>query len=186
MDRKRLSELIQAFLTEVGYDTGDAALMKTPERVASFVAGLVEDSKRDFREEFRTYRTETHSDVVVLQDIPFFSFCEHHLLPFFGHIHIAYRPKDGMVGGFSHFVTLVNTLSRRLQLQERLGDEVADALMEVLDPEGVVVAIEARHLCVEMRGEKASGSRAVTVTARGALDALKERTAALSLMGIKE
>ncbi len=186
MNKNKLSELVRAFLSEIGYDMENAVFQKTPERVASFVAELLENSKRDFRKEFHTYKTEIKSDVVVLKDIPFFSFCEHHMLPFFGQMYIAYKPKDGVVGGFSHFVTLVNVLSRRLQLQERLGDEVADALMEVLDPEGVLVAIEARHLCVEMRGEKPMGSRAVTVSARGGLGELQERNSALSLMGIKE
>jgi GTP cyclohydrolase I len=186
MDERKVSELVRAFLNEIGYDMEDTALGKTPERVAAFVAELIADSKRDYRKEFRTYNTETDHDVVVLKDIPFFSFCEHHLLPFFGQVHIAYRPKRGVVGGFSHFVTLVHTISRRLQLQERLGGEIADALMEVLDPEGVLVVIEARHLCVEMRGEKPMGSRAVTMSARGKLEALKEKSNALSLMGIKE
>lgn len=186
MDEKKISELVRALLSEIGYDVGSAGIQKTPERVASFIAELIAESKRDFRKEFRTYRTETHGDVVVLKDVPFFSFCEHHLLPFFGTMHIAYKPRDGVVGGFSHFVTLVNAISRRLQLQERLGGEVADALMEVLDPEGVLVVIEARHLCVEMREEKPTGSIAVTITARGKFEELGERNFALALMGVKE
>jgi GTP cyclohydrolase I len=186
MKKKSISEHVKALLSEIGYDTEDPALEKTPERVASFIVEILKDSKRDFRKEFRTYEAETSNDVVLLKEIPFFSFCEHHLLPFFGHIHIAYRPKNGTVGGFSHFVTLINTLSRRLQLQERLGGEVADALMEVLDPEGVLVVIEARHLCVEMRDEKPMGSTAVTVSARGVLEEVDEKNAALSLMGITE
>jgi GTP cyclohydrolase I len=185
MNKKKIEELIKAFLEEIGYDTEQDAFRRTPERVASFIEELQEDTRKDFRKEFRTYRTETRNDIIILREIPFFSFCEHHMLPFFGHVHIAYKPKNGIVGGFSHFVTLLNCLSRRLQLQERLGEEIADALMEVLDPEGVLVVIEARHLCIEMRGEKPIGTKAITVSARGILEALKEKSNALSLMGIK-
>jgi GTP cyclohydrolase I len=185
MNRKRLAELVKEFLVEVGYDPDDAALKKTPSRVASLVAEMVENSQRDIRKEFQTYRTDTKNEVVILKDIPFFSFCEHHMLPFFGQVHIAYVPRDGIVGGFSHFVTLVNTLSRRLQLQERLGDEIADAVMDVLDPEGALVAIEARHLCVEMRGEEPAGTKALTVSARGRLKDPDEMKSVLSLFGNK-
>lgn len=185
MNRKKVSELIRALLAEIGYDMEDPVLKKTPGRVTSFIEALHKDTSIDYRKEFHTYKTDTHNDLVMLKEIPFFSFCEHHVLPFFGNVHIAYRPKGGTIGGFSHFASLVRTFSRKLQLQERLGCQIADALMEVLDPEGVIVVIEARHLCVEMRGEEPLGNKAITVSARGKMEALEEKNSVLSLMGIK-
>ena len=174
--------LVQEQLALVGEDPGREGLLKTPERVAKAMQFLtrgyqvrVEDVVGDaiFREE--------HNNMVMVRDIELYSLCEHHLLPFFGKAHVAYIP-DGRIVGLSKLPRLVDVFARRLQVQERLTEQIADAIDEVLTPLGVGVVIEAYHLCMMMRGVEKQNSRTITSALRGVFrDDARTREEFLSL-----
>ena len=168
MNKKRIEELTREFLGEIGLDPKSEELKKTPERVASLFEEIFSGIKKEPKKGINVYKTDVKNEIVLLKNIPFFSFCEHHILPFFGKVHIAYIPKNGIITGFSSFVSIVKIISRRLQLQERLTD-------------GVIVVIEARHLCIEMKGEKPSSTEVMTFSVRGTMEepSLKERVISL-------
>ena len=177
MDRAKIEEGVRLILEGVGEDPGREGLAKTPERVAKMYeevfAGLTEDPAQHFETTF----DEHHEEMVLVRDIPFYSMCEHHLLPFYGKAHIAYIP-DGKVAGLSKLARTVEVFARRLQLQEQLTGQIADALMNELKAKGAAVVIEAEHMCVTMRGIKKPGSRTVTFAKRGLFEtdpALEER-----------
>ncbi|MCK4575450.1 GTP cyclohydrolase I [candidate division WOR-3 bacterium] len=167
MNKKRVEELTRQFLEEIGFDPNSKELRKTPERVALMLKDIFSSLNDDPSKEMQVFKTDVKNEIILLKDIPFFSFCEHHLLPFFGRIHIAYIPRNGLITGFSNFVSLVKILSRRLQLQERLTDRIADTIVDILNPEGVLIVVEARHLCIEMRGEKPPNTEVTTYSVRG-------------------
>lgn len=181
MNKKRIEELTREFLGEIGLDPKSEELKKTPERVASLFEEIFSGIKKEPKKGINVYKTDVKNEIVLLKNIPFFSFCEHHILPFFGKVHIAYIPKNGIITGFSSFVSIVKIISRRLQLQERLTDEIADTVADILKPEGVIVVIEARHLCIEMKGEKPSSTEVMTFSVRGTMEerSLKERVISL-------
>jgi GTP cyclohydrolase I len=137
---------------------------------------------KDPAEELEIYLPDTHEEMILVKDIPFYSICEHHLLPFHGRAHVAYLPKDGRITGLSKLARAVEVTSKRLQLQERLTTEIADLLMEVLKPYGVLVMVEAEHLCMTMRGVKKPGSITVTSAVRGAFRREATRIEALSII----
>ena len=177
MDRAKIEEGVRLILEGVGEDPGREGLAKTPERVAKMYeevfAGLTEDPAQHFETTF----DEHHEEMVLVRDIPFYSMCEHHLLPFYGKAHIAYIP-DGKVAGLSKLARTVEVFARRLQLQEQLTGQIADALMNELKAKGAAVVIEAEHMCMTMRGIKKPGSRTVTFAKRGLFEtdpALEER-----------
>jgi GTP cyclohydrolase I len=177
MNKRKIEELTRQFLKEIGLDSSKEELKKTPERVASMFEEIFEGINKDPKKGINVYKTGVKDEVVLLKSIPFFSFCEDHIVPFFGKVHIAYIPKDGLITGFSSFVSIVKILSRRLQLQEKLTDEIADSVVDILHPEGVIVVTEARHLCIEMRGEKPPGTEVIISSVRGRMEepSLKER-----------
>jgi len=161
------AEKVREILTALGEDPEREGLVKTPERVESSLRWLtqgyrmsVEDAVGDAVFE------ETHQSMIMVRDIELYSMCEHHLLPFFGRAHVAYIP-DGKILGLSKVARIVDVFARRLQVQERMTDQVADAIMDVLRPTGVGVVIEARHFCMMMRGVEKQNSRAVTSALRG-------------------
>jgi GTP cyclohydrolase I len=161
------AEKVRAILTALGEDPEREGLVKTPERVESSLRWLtqgyrmsVEDAVGDAVFE------ETHQSMIMVRDIELYSMCEHHLLPFFGRAHVAYVP-DGKILGLSKVARIVDVFARRLQVQERMTDQIADAIMDVLHPTGVGVVIEARHFCMMMRGVEKQNSRAVTSALRG-------------------
>ena len=161
-------ELVAETLRRVGEDPDREGLKKTPERVAKSMMWLTGGYRIDPMELLnKAIFTEPHESMVLVRDIEIYSMCEHHMLPFFGKAHIAYIP-DGRIIGLSKLARLVDVFSRRLQVQERLTDQVADALMEVLTPLGAGVVIEASHLCMMMRGVEKQNSRTVTSALRGA------------------
>ncbi len=186
MNRKKIEELIRNALEELGVNTTEDLLQKTPERVAELLEEIFKDVKKDPLEEIHPYKTDVKNEIIILKEIPFFSFCEHHLLPFFGRVHIAYIPRDGVIAGFSHFVSMINVISRRLQLQERLCDEIAETVSKALKAEGVMVLIESRHLCVEIRGEKPFGTEVVTISVKGKMNETSIKEIALGMVGCKE
>jgi GTP cyclohydrolase I len=167
IDVARIERAVREILLAVGEDPDRDGLADTPKRVArsyrELFGGLTEDPATHLH---RTFKQE-HDEVIILRDIDFTSLCEHHLLPFFGKAHIAYLPTGGRVVGLSKLARTLDVFSRRPQVQERLTDQVADAIVEHLDPEGVAVVIEAQHMCMKMRGVKKACSTMQTFATRG-------------------
>lgn len=167
VDYKKMEQAVTMILEAIGEDPNREGLVDTPKRVAKMYAEVFEGLHKDPREYFKTVFHEDHDEVVLVKDIPFHSMCEHHLVPFYGHAHIAYIPKDGVVAGLSKLARAVETTARRPQLQERITSTIADAMMEMLNPAGVYVMIEAEHMCMTMRGIRKPGAKTMTTVARG-------------------
>ncbi|MBK9119259.1 MAG: GTP cyclohydrolase I FolE [Phycisphaerales bacterium] len=167
VDVERIERAVREILLAIGEDPARDGLLDTPKRVArayrELFAGLRQDPAAHLE---RVFEQETDG-VVLVRDIEFFSMCEHHLLPFFGKAHVAYRPNGDRVVGLSKLARTVDTFARRPQVQERLTAQVADAMMEHLQPAGVVVMVEAEHLCMSMRGISKPGSATATTVSRG-------------------
>ena len=173
-------------LEGIGEDLERQGLIETPARVARAYAELCWGVGRSPIEELDKFFTVETDEMVALRDIPFFSICEHHLLPFIGRAHVAYIPQEGRVTGLSKLARAVVIAARRPQLQERLTCEVADALMEALNPQGVLVCVEAEHLCMTMRGVSKPGAECVTSAVRGLfLEDPRTRAEAFSLLGLR-
>jgi GTP cyclohydrolase I len=170
VDLDKIEKAVSMILEAVGEDVSREGLQDTPKRVAKMYAEVFSGLKEDPREYFKTVFHEGHEELVLVKDIPFYSMCEHHLVPFFGKAHIAYIPRDGIVTGLSKLARAVETVAKRPQLQERITSTIADSLMETLKPHGVYVMIEAEHMCMTMRGIKKPGSKTVTAVARGILE----------------
>lgn len=168
MDRLAIEEGVHLILEGIGEDTSREGLKDTPRRVAQALEECLAGMDQDSAELFQVSFDADCHDIVVVRDIPFFSLCEHHLLPFFGSAHVAYIPgENGKVCGISKLARTVDVYARRLQLQERLCAQVADAVNEALHPLGVLVVMEAEHLCMTMRGVKKPGAVTTTSTVRG-------------------
>ena len=160
--RKKMEKIIKDFLKALGENPNRDGLKRTPQRVAKAWEAFTVGYKQDPRTILEgTLFKEKYNEMVIVKDIDFFSMCEHHLLPFYGKAHIAYIP-DGKIVGLSKIPRLVEVFSRRLQVQERMTQEIADTLFEILDPDGVGVVIEAKHLCMMMRGVEKQNSLATT------------------------
>ncbi len=168
MDKEKIERAIRDILEAIGEDPDREGLKETPARIArmyeEIFAGISEDPKEHLKVYFQE---EQHEELVLVKDIPFYSTCEHHLVPFFGKAHVAYLPKGGRLTGLSKLARTVEAVAKRPQLQERITTSVADSLMEELQPFGVVVVVEAEHMCMTMRGVKKSGSKTVTSAVRG-------------------
>ncbi len=177
MDEQKIQEGVRLLLEGIGEDPAREGLRETPARVARMYSEIYGGMWRSAAGPLsKTFHTE-NTDIVLEKDITFYSTCEHHLLPFYGKAHIAYIP-DGKVAGLSKLARTVDIFARRLQLQERMTVQVADAVMEYLKPKGVMVMLEAEHMCMTMRGVKQPGSRTATIAAKGAFErekALQER-----------
>jgi GTP cyclohydrolase I len=185
MDLAKIEEGVRLILEGIGEDPTREGLVRTPHRVAKMYEECCAGLYQDPAEHFETLFDEDHEEMVLVKDIPFYSMCEHHLAPFFGKAHIAYIPAadDGRVCGLSKLARLLDVYARRLQVQERLTRQVADTLVEQLNPQGVMVVIEAEHLCMSMRGVKKAGTRTVTSAVRGVFDHnAATRAEALSLI----
>lgn len=166
MDKKKIEEAVRMIIEAVGEDPCRDGLRDTPRRVAEMYGEILSGLGRDPGEELIVQFDEKHEEMVLVKDIPFYSLCEHHLLPFFGRAHIAYIPR-GKITGLSKLARVVDVASRRLQVQERLTTCIADMIMEKLEPQGVVVVLEAEHLCMSMRGVNKPGTLTVTSAVRG-------------------
>lgn len=183
IDKKKIVAAVEQILQAIGEDPQREGLQKTPQRVANMYEELFSGSSIDPKTYLTTQFTEDkHGEMVIVKDIPFFSMCEHHMLPFVGKAHVAYIPGDGRITGLSKIARVVEGYSHRLQLQERLTSQVADALMEVLQPQGVLVVIEAEHMCMTIRGVKTPGALTVTSAVRGTFHKNVTRSEALSLI----
>lgn len=169
IDTDAIEAAVRQILVAIGDDPEREGLAGTPERVGRMYAEIFEGIHRDPADEIDAFFGDEHyQEIVMVRDIPFQTFCEHHLLPFLGKAHIAYIPK-GRVTGLSKLARLLEGYARRLQMQERLTSQIADALMNRLDPLGVLVVLEAEHLCMTMRGVKKPGSVTVTSAVRGTM-----------------
>ena len=166
VDHERIRKAVREILLAVGEDPDREGLRETPERVARMYTELLQGVHEDPREHLKVVFDEQHDEMVVVRDVPFSSMCEHHLLPFHGHVHAAYIPQ-GKVVGLSKIPRVIESFARRLQVQERMTSQIADLLMEELDAQGVGVVIEASHTCLTMRGIKKPGSLMVTSAMRG-------------------
>jgi GTP cyclohydrolase I len=166
IDAKRIEKAVRELLAAAGEDPERPGLKETPARVARMYEELLAGQCEDPARIVKPLEGDRHDEIVLLRDIPLYSLCEHHLLPFLGRAHVAYVPRGKMLG-LSKLARLVDCFARRLQVQERLTAQVADALMDALKPKGVLVVIEAEHLCMTMRGAKKPGSVTTTSVVRG-------------------
>jgi GTP cyclohydrolase I len=182
MDRARIEKAVRELIEAIGEDPRREGLQRTPQRVAEMCREIFAGISADPREQLRVFSTPNQDEMILVRDIPFYSMCEHHLLPFFGTAHLAYIPDNDRVTGFSHLVRVVDVMSRRPQLQERLTTEIADIIMEVLEPKGVLVVVEAEHLCMTMRGVKKLGSVTTTSAMRGVMRREATRAEAFALI----
>lgn len=184
MDREKIEIAVRMILEAIGEDPDREGLRQTPERVfrmyEEIFSGIGEDPRKLLHAQF----CESHEEMVIVRDIPLYSVCEHHLLPFIGKAHVVYIPgKSGKITGISKLARVVDVFSRRLQVQERLTSQVANALVNGLEPQGVLVVIEAEHLCMSMRGIRKPGTVTVTSAVRGIfLRDAASRAEALSLI----
>lgn len=183
MDKPRIEAAVREILIAIGEDPDREGLVETPNRVArmyeEIFAGLSEDPEKHLK----LFDEQGNDEMVVVRDIPLYSMCEHHLIPFIGKAHIAYIPQNGKVIGLSKLARIVNCFARRPQLQERLTTQIADFLFDNLQPQGVAVVVEAEHLCMTMRGARASGSQTRTSAMRGIMRSdTRTRAEAIALL----
>jgi GTP cyclohydrolase I len=182
-DARKVEAGVRLILEGIGEDPSRPGIEGTPRRVAQMYEEICAGLHNDPREFLHVIPAETHDEMVIVKDIPLYSICEHHLLPFFGVAHIAYIPKDGRIVGLSKLARVADLMARKPQIQERLATEIADLLDEMLRPTGVMVVIEAEHMCIEMRGIKKPGAKAVTSALRGGfLKDQRTRAEAMSLI----
>ena len=182
VDAERIEKAVTEILLAVGEDINREGIKKTPERVGKMYTELLAGMREDPKVHLRSVFTENYDEIVLLRDIPFYSICEHHLMPFIGSAHVAYLPT-GMVLGVSKMARIVDCFARRLQTQERLTYQIADFIMKNLKPMGVTVVLEASHSCMTIRGIKKPGSTMVTSALRGIFKKdPRSRNEVLSLM----
>lgn len=183
MDKPRIEAAIREILIAIGEDPDREGLVETPDRVARMYEEIFSGLEEDPGKHLKIFTEEDNDEMVVVRDIPLYSMCEHHLIPFIGKAHIAYIPGEGRVIGLSKLARIVNCFARRPQLQERLTSQVADFLFDNLQPHGVAVVVEAEHLCMTMRGARASGSQTRTSAMRGIMRSdARTRAEAMTLL----
>lgn len=183
MDKQKIEAAVRQILEAIGEDPDRQGLLDTPKRVANMYEEVFSGLDKNPAVHCETVFEEQHDEMVLVKDIQFSSMCEHHLVPFIGSAHIAYIPKNGRVIGLSKMARIVDDISKRPQLQERITKSVADLLMEELDPIGVMVILEAEHMCMSIRGVKKQGSKTVTSAVRGSFrENSKSRNEVLSLI----
>ena len=182
-DHDRASAAIRELLIAIGEDPSRDGLVDTPDRVARMYHEIVAGLRQEAKDVLTTTFDLGHDEMVLVKDIEVYSMCEHHLVPFHGVAHVGYIPnEDGRITGLSKLARLVDVFARRPQVQERLTTQVADSLLEILEPQGVIVVIECEHLCMSMRGVRKPGARTVTSAVRGQLRDPATRAEAMSLI----
>ena len=182
IDKERIEAAVKEIILAIGDDPEREGLLETPRRVAEMYAEIFSGLESDPKRHVKTFST-SHEEMVIVRDIPLYSMCEHHLLPFVGKAHVAYIPSEGRVAGLSKIARIVEDFARRPQLQERLTSDIADFIMENFKPQGVAVLIEAEHMCMTMRGVRAAGSKTQTSALRGIFRSdLRTRNEVMSLL----
>ena len=183
MDLPKIENAVRDILEAIGEDPNREGLLDTPQRVARMYAEVFAGLHRDISKDIKTFHGEGNDEMILIGDIPFYSMCEHHLLPFHGKAHVVYIPRDGKIFGLSKVARIVDTLSRKPQLQEKLTSEIADAIEHAVDARSVCVVLEAEHLCMTMRGIRKPGSKTVTSAMRGGCRSdIRTRNEALALI----
>ncbi|MDQ4143905.1 MAG: GTP cyclohydrolase I FolE [Actinomycetota bacterium] len=168
VDQDVIADAVRTILQAIGEDPDRDGLQRTPERVARMYAEIFAGLQEDPLEELRVVFEAGHDEMIMVRDVPLYSMCEHHLVPFIGSAHVAYIPNTkGQITGLSKLARVVEGYARRPQVQERLTTQIADAIEHALEPRGVLVVIEAEHLCMSMRGVQKAGSQTVTSAVRG-------------------
>jgi GTP cyclohydrolase I len=170
IDTARIAAAFTEILAALGEDLSREGIARTPERIAALYADIFSGLNQDPGDLLDISFTENHDELVLVKDIPFYSMCEHHFLPFFGKAHVAYIPKNGKIVGISKLSEVTEAFAHRPQLQERLTTQIADCLYAKLQPFGVMVITEAEHLCMEMRGEQKPGAKIITSAVRGVFE----------------
>jgi GTP cyclohydrolase I len=185
-DQDKVERGVRLLLEGIGEDLDRDGLRETPTRVARMYEEVTSGLRQDPTQVLQAVFEEGHDEMVMIRDIPMASLCEHHLVPFFGKAHVAYIPNEqGRITGLSKLARLVEGLSRRPQVQERLTAQIADAMVERLEPRGALVVIEAEHLCMSMRGVRKPGAITVTSAVRGSFrDSMSTRLEAMNLLGV--
>jgi GTP cyclohydrolase I len=183
VDQDRIQRAVREILAAIGEDPDRDGLLDTPKRVAKAYAEMFAGLHQDAGEVLSTSFDLNHQELVLVKDIPFYSTCEHHLVPFHGTAHVGYIPsEDGRVTGLSKLARLVEVYARRPQVQERLTTQIVDAMMEHLKPKGAIVVIECEHMCMSMRGIRKPGAKTVTSAVRGQIRETATRAEAMSLI----
>ncbi len=183
MDKKRIEKAVKEILLAIGEDVNRHDIKDTPKRVAEMYEEILGGTNVNPDKELEVVFEKDHDEIVLLKGIPLYSVCEHHLLPFVGKAHVAYIPSNNKVTGLSKLARVVDTFSKRLQVQERLTTDIAELIMRKLSPKGVLVVIEAEHLCMSMRGVKKPGVLTITSAVRGVFrQNEKTRAEALALI----
>ena len=183
MDLPKIEHAVREILEAIGEDPDREGLQETPQRVARMYAEVFAGLHRDINKDIKTFHGAGNDEMILIGDIPFYSMCEHHLLPFHGKAHVVYIPRDGKIFGLSKVARIVDTLSRKPQLQEKLTSEIADAIEQAVDARSVCVVLEAEHLCMTMRGIRKPGSKTVTSAMRGGCRSdIRTRNEALALI----
>ena len=183
MQKKKIEKAVRMIIEAIGDNPKRADLLATPQRVAEMYEEIFTGINKNPERELEVLLSENHDEIVLLKNIPLYSVCEHHLLPFIGKVHVAYLPQGNRVTGLSKFVRVVKILANRLQVQERLTTQIADVIMKKLRPQGVMVVIEAEHLCMSMRGVKKPTALTITSVVRGVFKKNeKTRSETLALM----
>jgi len=187
LDKKKIEKAVKAIIEAIGENPEREGLKGTPARIANMyeeiLAGYTDDAKKHLKV---LYTQEKYDEIILVKDIPLYSICEHHMLPFIGKAHVAYLPRNNRIVGLSKIARAVEVFSKRMQLQERLTAQIADTIQKQITPRGVMVVIEAEHLCMTMRGVKKQGSRMITSAVRGLfLRDAKTRSEAMALINNK-
>ncbi len=183
MDKGKIKKAVKDILEAIGDDPERDGIKETPRRVADMYEEILAGISKNAEDEVKVFFDKEHDEIILLKDIPLYSICEHHMIPFMGRAHVAYIPDNNRITGLSKIARVVDTLSRRLQVQERLTTEIADTLMKKLEPKGVLVVIEAEHLCMSMRGVKKPGTITTTSAVKGIFrTSQKTRSEAMSLI----
>lgn len=169
VDQNKVKEAVKLFLEGIGEDPTREGLLETPERIARMCMEIFSGMEEDAGEHLAKTFSVANNEIVVEKDIVFYSACEHHLLPFYGKAHIAYVP-NGKVVGLSKLARTIEVYAKRPQIQEQMTSQIADAIMEHLEPQGVMVMVEAEHMCMTMRGVKKPGSKTITMAKRGCFE----------------
>lgn len=182
MDKKKIIEGVRLILEGIGEDPSREGLKRTPERIYEFYKEFFDGIKTKPEKALKLYTTPNKDELIIVRDIALFSMCEHHLLPFFGKVHIAYIPQKNKITGFSNLVKIVEMMSHRPTIQEKLTSDIADTLYKSLGAKGLLVIIEAEHLCMTMAGIKKPGARTTTSAIRGILRRDATRAEAMALI----